>query len=505
MSLIRSCCSKDFVMYVGGHVWALDWCPRIHTPDNHFKCEFIAVAAHPPGSSYHKIGAPLTGRGVIQIWCILNVSMNEEEVPASIEKSTLSKRPRGRPRKKPIEDNEAITTQSKRPRGRPRKNPIEESLDNLNCIDQHVQALAVQLPEDASEAHAVDGVPRDAHEHAVQEDGGKKDHSDNTSPLLLTKYEDMGSSVTNHQIQHNSGQEPAASDNVLQQWLHGMSNGGLLVHVNPNVSIGWAILLSCLGSGSLEVWEVPLPRTMKVIYSSVHQEGTDPRFVKLEPVFRCSMLKCGGIQSIPLTVEWSASPPHEYLLAGCHDGTVALWKFSASYSSKDTRPLLCFSADTVPIRALSWAPLESRPASTWYQSKTPIPTPAVNPTKPENKTSQPNPMTKINLIYLPHEICAAAKAAAAEAAAKALIHTNTPTQTNPIAKPTIPLRSRLPPYHHHLKSIAQSTCRSQVRGPPAPPTTPSPPPASISRLQQAPMALISHRRPPLRLHREPTA
>lgn len=43
-------------------------------------------------------------------------------------------------------------------------------------------------------------------------------------------------------------------------------------------------------------WDVPLPRTMKVIYSSVHQEGTDPRFVKLEPVFRGSLLKCGGIQ-----------------------------------------------------------------------------------------------------------------------------------------------------------------------------------------------------------------
>jgi hypothetical protein len=43
-------------------------------------------------------------------------------------------------------------------------------------------------------------------------------------------------------------------------------------------------------------WEVPRPRTMKVIYSSSRQEGTDPRFAKLEPVFRCSMLKCGGIQ-----------------------------------------------------------------------------------------------------------------------------------------------------------------------------------------------------------------
>ena len=42
-------------------------------------------------------------------------------------------------------------------------------------------------------------------------------------------------------------------------------------------------------------WEVPLPRAIKVIYSSLHGEGTDPRFVKLKPVFRCSMLKSGGV------------------------------------------------------------------------------------------------------------------------------------------------------------------------------------------------------------------
>ena len=71
------------------------------------------------------------------------------------DKSTLTKRPKGRPRKKPIEDNEAIATQSKRPRGRPRKNPIENSLDNLDCNDQYVQGLAVQLSENSSEAHAV--------------------------------------------------------------------------------------------------------------------------------------------------------------------------------------------------------------------------------------------------------------------------------------------------------------------------------------------------------------
>lgn len=41
--------------------------------------QFIAVAAHPRGSSQHKLGAPLTGRGVIQIWSLLNVSGDEEE------------------------------------------------------------------------------------------------------------------------------------------------------------------------------------------------------------------------------------------------------------------------------------------------------------------------------------------------------------------------------------------------------------------------------------------
>ena len=36
------------------------------------------------------------------------------------------------------------------------------------------QGLAVQLSENSSEAHAMDGVPRDAQEHSVQEESGKK-------------------------------------------------------------------------------------------------------------------------------------------------------------------------------------------------------------------------------------------------------------------------------------------------------------------------------------------
>ncbi|KAI4384890.1 hypothetical protein MLD38_002978 [Melastoma candidum] len=73
------------------------------------------------------------------------------------------------------------------------------------------------------------------------------------------------------------------------------------------------------------------------------------------------MIRSGGMQSLPLAVEWSVSDSQEYLLAGCHDGTVALWKFSVSDQLKDTKPLLCFTADKFPIRSVAWAPHESDP------------------------------------------------------------------------------------------------------------------------------------------------
>ncbi|PKA57401.1 hypothetical protein AXF42_Ash013589 [Apostasia shenzhenica] len=117
-----------------------------------------------------------------------------------------------------------------------------------------------------------------------------------------------------------------------------------------------------LGDGSLEVyvsqWEVPAHRMVKRLYASRQAVGADPRFLKLEPVFKCSRLKFGDKQSIPLALEWSPSASRNLILAGCHDGTVAIWKFSPHSSSPDTRPLLCFTADNGPIRALAWAPDE---------------------------------------------------------------------------------------------------------------------------------------------------
>ncbi|PQP97985.1 uncharacterized protein Pyn_21648 [Prunus yedoensis var. nudiflora] len=326
---------------------------RVHqSPDYNPKCEFVAIAAHPPGSSYHKLGQPLTGRGAIQIWCLLNVGVNEEnshpigekpkrepkksgareENPTEPkrpigrprkkpieEKSTEPKRPRGRPRKNPIEESvdkdatEEKSTRPKRPRGRPLKKPIEESVDNLDGSSNFVEALSIQYPEGSPELHSTGCVPANTQEHDKKRKNYK--HAASESNPTLKSY-------------------------ARRRKLNDMESAGR--------------------NGSLEVWDVPLPHAVEVIYSSSScREGTDPRFIKLAPVFRCSMLKCGSEKSIPLTVEWSASPAHDYLLAGCHDGTVALWKFSASNASQDTRPLLCFSADTNPIRALAWAPVDS--------------------------------------------------------------------------------------------------------------------------------------------------
>lgn len=470
--------SKDFVIYAGGSVWALDWCPRVHEkPDCQVKCEFIAVAAHPPESCYHKLGAPLTGRGMIQIWCMLNVGVNEEEARSpkrNVKRKSQNfedsddktKRPRGRPRKKATDealDDDATKdklTQSKRPRGRPRKKPKDESSGNLDGVEQFVQPLAVQYPEDSSNMLTIQEVSgntlrklQTSTERASSSNSSLKtplqsrrlkqlsvQHTEDSSRLLTAEEasgdtlrklqmstekasssnsslktpvrsrklkskarvekhshdicrplsnvnEDEGPPTANHQTYHGSERDAAVCD-VLGDFLSKPSLVScpipkdialprVVLCLAHNGKVAWDVkwkpynavdckckqrlgyLAVLLGNGSLEVWEVPLLRTMKAIYLSSMKEGTDPRFVKLEPVFRCSMLKCGGTQSIPLTMEWSTSPPHDYLLAGCHDGTVALWKFVASDSSIDSRPLLCFNADTLPIRAVSWAPAES--------------------------------------------------------------------------------------------------------------------------------------------------
>ncbi|CAO2172140.1 unnamed protein product [Urochloa humidicola] len=163
----------------------------------------------------------------------------------------------------------------------------------------------------------------------------------------------------------NSNSSPIPKDTALPRVVLCLAHNGkvawdikwkppLVSQLEQKSRLGFLAVL--LGNGSLEVWEVPSPCMIQKIYSPSKVEGSDPRFLKLQPVFRCLKVECGNRQSIPLTVDWSPSPPHDMILAGCHDGTVALWNFSINLSSQDSKPFMCVTAESVPIRALSWAP-----------------------------------------------------------------------------------------------------------------------------------------------------
>ncbi|KAG6596560.1 General transcription factor 3C polypeptide 2, partial [Cucurbita argyrosperma subsp. sororia] len=263
---------RNFVMYVGGPIWALDWCPQDHErTDSLIKCEYIAVSAHPPCSSYHKMGIPLTGRENRENESnAINLQANENVISEYSGEDTLLCNN--------VSENAGLDPSS-----------IEFSIPESVALPRVVLCLA---------------------------------HNGKVAWDLKWKPTNACDAKCKHRM-------------------------------------GYLAVL--LGNGSLEVWEVPFPHVMRAIYSKCNGEGTDPRFVKLNPTFRCSMLRSANKQSIPLTVEWSSTPPYDYLLAGCHDGTVALWKFSANSPCEDTRPLLRFSADTVPIRGVAWAPNDSDP------------------------------------------------------------------------------------------------------------------------------------------------
>ncbi|XP_059306074.1 uncharacterized protein LOC132057474 isoform X1 [Lycium ferocissimum] len=499
--------SKDFVMYVGGLVWGMDWCPQAYeNRDAHIKSEFVAIAPYPPDSSHHKIGAPLTGRGVIQIWCLLDLiqtdSFVKEDYLAQVNKKTNQdptkreaakgetsepqkpkgrprknpdeavkgessgpKKPRGRPRKNPDEAVMEEASGPRKPRGRPRKKPVTESLGDRDCDDDNLHPLAIEYPQQSTElpvhlscgnmikaqvdfgqnqersvnAASLDSQLTASKRRGVRNKARLKGQTENSGVTSLTQDVAEESPVVSSQTYVSNGLVSAGSnesgasakrrkkekqrtenqthDSTLPLLMQDVDeespnmsqipespgivssrfdeNGcHIMQHIPMDVSLPRMVLCLAhngkiardvkwrplnhrdvsrhrmgylaviLGNGALEVWEVPFPHTIKAVYPSLQKKGTDPRFLKLQPVFRCSMLTCSDGQSIPLTVEWSASPPHDMILVGYHDGVVALWKFSANNSSKvflpaDTRPLLCFSADTGPIRALSWAPFES--------------------------------------------------------------------------------------------------------------------------------------------------
>lgn len=130
--------------------------------------QFIAVAAHPWGSSQHKLGAPLTGRGDIQIWSLLNVCGDEEE-------ASLAEKPRQR--RVNSQSLKEKSSQPPRPKGRPRKKPLERPSDDLNCNSQFGQALAGDFLEKTPVSYTLEGVSGVLSAQVTGKDSGQKQRS----------------------------------------------------------------------------------------------------------------------------------------------------------------------------------------------------------------------------------------------------------------------------------------------------------------------------------------
>jgi general transcription factor 3C polypeptide 2 len=143
--------------------------------------------------------------------------------------------------------------------------------------------------------------------------------------------------------------------------------------VSSDVLPRLGLLSAALGDGTVQVWSVPQPHALPP-RSSTHISTP-------APVAFLSSRHLSG--SLPSRVDWLPDAPHDLLLIGCWDGTVAIAKLDStattSESTEDvvmmdaaspgsiinttraTRPvglrLLChFPAETQPLRAAKWLP-----------------------------------------------------------------------------------------------------------------------------------------------------
>ncbi|CAI5496376.1 unnamed protein product [Closterium sp. Naga37s-1] len=56
--------SHDLAMFVGGPIWAVDWCPL----PRYSHTQYLAVACHPHLRPFSPLGVPLSGPALVQVW-----------------------------------------------------------------------------------------------------------------------------------------------------------------------------------------------------------------------------------------------------------------------------------------------------------------------------------------------------------------------------------------------------------------------------------------------------
>lgn len=125
------------------------------------------------------MGAVLTGRGVIQIWCFLTIYVKDAPSQGNKKARPNSKEKRTATYKEP-----SVT---KRPRGRPRKEPPTDIVERVDIGNEHVQPLAVEYPIGSPRLDHSEGTSGNATRH---EDCARIDKDSDSiqgpNPLLLT-------------------------------------------------------------------------------------------------------------------------------------------------------------------------------------------------------------------------------------------------------------------------------------------------------------------------------
>lgn len=224
---------------------------------------------------------------------MLNINQNEEtSIPVRIckrqnKKSTVDKpgKPRGRPRKKPLDENSEVlkanSSNLKRPRGRPRKKAVVP-FGNKDGNDQFVQNLALKYPEVSPELLDTEGGSVHTQKNTVEEKNCKRQKnstivgspaqsideiplrsivgdianvgkcSDDTCLPSLLPNNNEGASIEDHQINQCFGQDAAVCINALDSGSKDIS----LASLSTMKDISLPRVIYCLAHNGRVAWDV---------------------------------------------------------------------------------------------------------------------------------------------------------------------------------------------------------------------------------------------------------
>ncbi|KAH0622984.1 hypothetical protein JD844_025938 [Phrynosoma platyrhinos] len=304
----------DMTFFVGGPVWAMEWCP---TPEGSLASQYVAIYCNPGMDDQHSLSETHVGPALLQLWELGSLRQDA----GSATKPGLAfaiATDHGC-----IWDMKFCPSGAWEPPSVRRKAPQMSRLGLLAVAFSDGQVLIYSLPHlEALQAHQRSQVT--GLHLAILEVGGGE------AGVVRCHY-----ARDTHPMPLSLGPGNAVKGAGLSSGLDETSK----------------LELSSLGSGGLTprhaIYKVQCVASLQV--SSV-QAG--------------SPAECGQC----FTLAWMPSRPHHHLAAGFYDGTVALWNLSSTSLLQRVRqadgshrlyPFRCFLAHDHAIRSIQWCKANS--------------------------------------------------------------------------------------------------------------------------------------------------